>query len=259
MALKFIISPAKKMNALDEPPYATSVPAFLSDAVHLARTIRELTLDEARAVWKCSDALAQLNYERFRTLAEDIQAAPPALTAAIVAYEGIQYQHLGAPVMSERQLAYLSDHLRIISGLYGVLRPFDGVAPYRLEMQARLAVGGSRNLYEYWDSRACDAIAAERDTAVIVSLASQEYAKAVLPYAQERGIHVVTCSFMEPHKTTGKLVQKSTEVKAARGTFVRWCAERGVDRTEDLRGFGERRYAFDPSLSHEEELVFVRR
>ena len=175
--MRFIVSPAKKMNVVDDAFGWRDLPMFADRAARLADAVRALSYDEAKALWQCSDALAELNFERFRTL--DVRSG--ALTPAVLAYEGIQYQNLAPQVMTMEQLDYLQEHLRILSGLYGVVRPLDGVAPYRLEMQAKLAVDGARNLYEFWGDSLSRVLAAETD--VIVNLASVEYAKAVVPSA----------------------------------------------------------------------------
>ncbi|MBP3885619.1 MAG: peroxide stress protein YaaA [Olsenella sp.] len=258
MALKLIISPAKKMRTVDGEPAATSRPIFLDEASRLADELGGLSYKQAKALWRTSDALTGENYDRTRTLSRDMQAEPAALTAAIVAYEGIQYKHIAPDVMDSRQLEWIGRSLRIVSGLYGLLRPFDGVTPYRLEMQAPLSVGGARNLYEYWDSRPYDALCSERDATAIVNLASVEYAKAVLPHALPDGPPVVTCIFGSVRQADGKLVQRATEAKAARGTFVRWCAERGVQEVQELSSFAERNYSFDEARSDDQTLVFVR-
>ncbi|MFR3092519.1 MAG: YaaA family protein, partial [Eggerthella lenta] len=182
--MRFIVSPAKKMNVVDDAFGWRDLPMFADRAARLADAVRALSYDEAKALWQCSDALAELNFERFRTL--DVRSG--ALTPAVLAYEGIQYQNLAPQVMTMEQLDYLQEHLRILSGLYGVVRPLDGVAPYRLEMQAKLAVDGARNLYEFWGDSLSRVLAAETD--VIVNLASVEYAKAVVPSADRCGARV---------------------------------------------------------------------
>ena len=250
MSLRFVISPAKKMRVVDAPPWPMREPGFLGRTERLMCAVRALSREEVQALWACSDRLADLNYERFRTM--DLRRAP---TAAAIAYEGIQYAHLAPEVMSEPELAWLDEHLRILSGFYGMLRPLDGVVPYRLEMQARLAVGGARDLYGFWGSSLYDALAAE-GCDLIVNVASVEYARAVTPWAREGGPQVLTCLFGTLEG--GRLRQRATEAKAARGTFVRWCAERGVERVEELCAFAERGYALDPGLSDERTLVFVR-
>lgn len=266
MSLRLIISPAKRMRPVEGPPFAQTEPQFLSDAVSLARRLRSLSYVELRELWGCSERLAAENARRVRTLAEDMAADTGSLTAAVMAYDGIQYQHLRASVMDERQLSWLGEHLRIASGLYGLLRPFDGVVPYRLEMQARLAVDGARNLYQYWGGRPYDALCSGRDVDTIVNLASVEYARAMLPqhargappHAQGTGPRVVTCLFGDIRTSDDRLVQHATEAKATRGTFVRWCAERGADSVVEMRDFDERGYALDERRSDDTTLAFTR-
>ena len=240
-----VISPAKRMDLVEGPPFARTRPAFLADAQHLARELRSLGYDGARGVWRCSDALAQPNWDRLRTMPEDMAKDPWLLSPAVLTYVGIQYQHLAPQVATEGELAWLSSYLRILSGMYGVLRPFDGVVPYRLEMQAKLAVGGCRDLYEFWAERILGALLGA-GASTIVNVASQEYAKALVPWARPR-IPVITCVFGEVRASDGRVVQRATEAKAARGAFARWCAERGVEKADQLAGFTEREYRLDRS------------
>ena len=248
--MRFIVSPAKKMSVVDSGIAWRDLPLFVDRAERLSNAMRALSYSEAKALWQCSDALAELNYERFRTM--DVRTGP--LTPAALAYEGIQYQHLAPQVMTSAQLDYLQEHLRILSGFYGVLRPFDGVVPYRLEMQAKLAVDGTKSLYDFWGDMLCRSLAAESD--VVVNLASVEYAKAVVSHAERCGVSVVTCLFGSIDGS-GRLVQRSTAAKAARGSMVRWCAERGACRVEDLRAFDVAGYAFDAGRSTADCFVFV--
>lgn len=249
MRLRIITSPAKKMRVVDAPPWPAREPALLARAERLAEALRSLTRDEAQALWRCSDRLADLNYERVRTM--DLAHGE---TAAVIAYEGIQYTHMAPEVMSEEELVWLDDHLRILSGLYGMLRPLDAVVPYRLEMQARLAADGARDLYGFWGDALYEALAAECD--LIVNVASVEYARAVTPFVRGGGPQVLTCLFCILRD--GRLRQPATEAKAARGTFIRWCAERGIEEPDKLRDFRERGYALDESRSADDTLVFVR-
>ena len=249
MSLRFITSPAKKMRVVDAPPWPVREPEFLDRAAELMQAVRTLSRDEAKSLWACSDRLADLNYERFQNM--DLTHDT---TAAVISYEGIQYTHLAAEVMSERELSWLDVHLRILSGFYGMLRPLDGVVPYRLEMQARLAVGGTRNLYEFWGDALYEALAAEGcDT--IVNVASVEYARSVTPWVRPDGPRFLTCLFGVTRD--GRLRQPATEAKAARGTFVRWCAERGVEDAAELRDFSEHRYTLSLERSSDDTLVFV--
>ena len=250
MSLRIIISPAKKMRVVDAPPWPMREPAFQARTETLLEALRALSRDEAQRLWACSDRLADLNYERVRAM--DLSAGT---TAAVVAYEGIQYTHLAAEVMSEDELAWLDEHLRILSGFYGMLRPLDGVVPYRLEMQAHLAVDGTRNLYEFWADALYEALAAE-GCDVIVNVASVEYARAVTPWVRPNGPQLLTCLFGV--ERDGRLRQPATEAKAARGTFVRWCAERGVKTLDELCDFRERGYELSAERSSGDSLVFVR-
>ena len=224
MGLKIVISPAKKMNEEDVPPHPKGLPALVDQTRILLRAMKTLSLEEAQALWQCSDRLARLNYERFACM--------------------------------ERCLAWLDEHLRILSGFYGILRPFDAVVPYRLEMQARLAVGNARDLYAFWDGMLARVLVDE-GCDLVVNLASVEYAKAVVPHAKSLGLHVVTCLFGTVRPSDGKLLQRATEAKAARGTFVRWCAEQTVTTVDAMRAFAERGYAWDEERSDASTLVFV--
>ena len=254
--MRFIVSPAKKMNVVDDAFVWRDLPRFVDNAEQLLGALRALSYGEAQALWGCSDALAELNFERVRAM--DLRAEG-GLTPAVIAYEGIQYQHLAPRVMDEAQLAYVQEHLRILSGFYGVLRPFDGVVPYRLEMQAKLAVGGVADLYAFWGDRLYRMLADETD--VVVNLASVEYAKAVLPHAKAVGVwapRIVTCLF-GTIDAQGRLKQRATAAKAARGSMVRWCAERNVQHVDDLRAFDVLGHAYDEARSTDNCLVFVQR
>ena len=159
--------------------------------------------------------------------------------------------------MDEAQLAYVQEHLRILSGFYGVLRPLDGVVPYRLEMQAKLAAGDAPDLYAFWGDRLYRTLADETD--VIVNLASVEYAKAVLPHAKAAGMRaprIVTCLF-GTIDAQGRLKQRATAAKAARGSMVRWCAEHNVQHPEGLCAFDQLGHVYDEARSTDDCLVFV--
>lgn len=173
--MRIIISPAKKMN-VDTDSFAVSgMPEFLEDTRVLMREIQALTLADARALWKCNDALAELNFRRFRDMELERR-----LTPAVMAYEGLQYRHMAPVVLTRDALSYIAEHLRILSGFYGLLRPFDGVTPYRLEMQARLSVDGAGDLYAFWGGRLAEQLASETDW--VLNLASREYSRAVEPH-----------------------------------------------------------------------------
>ncbi|OFK24812.1 YaaA family protein [Olsenella sp. HMSC062G07] len=271
MGFRIIISPAKRMVASDDEPRPAQAPRLIEDARTLTAALLALGREDAQRLWRCSDALAGAAWAQTLALDEALRQDPTSLTAAVTCYNGIQYTHLAAAVMSTEELAWLEGHLRIVSGMYGVLRPLDGVAPYRLEMQARLAPKGARNLYEFWGDRICkEAIRGAGDAdggadgagdgaTAIVNVASAEYARAVLPAVRAAGVRVITCGFFAPRPRDGKLVQAATEAKATRGGFVRWAAERRIGNVEDLRRFDERGYVLDQGRSSKDDWVFIRR
>ena len=174
MTLGIIISPAKKMNVVEGPPFPITQPALMAQARILRDRLLQLSYEEARDLWRCSDRLAQAEFTRLHETDLDSN-----LTAASLAYEGIQYQHLAPQVMSENALRYLDRHLRILSGMYGVVRPSDGVIPYRLEMQARLAMPArdgrepTKDLYVFWGDALAQTLACDFDTILnVASVAS---------------------------------------------------------------------------------------
>ena len=247
--MRIIISPAKKMNVDTDSFPCQGLPEFLPRAEELCGLLQGKTGEELKKLWKCNDQILALNQQRLRSM--DLRRG---LTPAILAYEGIQYRYMAPGVFTEQALDYVQEHLRILSGFYGVLRPFDGVTPYRLEMQAKLRVGSYRDLYEYWG----DSIAAEifGQTDCVIDLASKEYSVCVSRFLPE-GSRFVTCVFGE--EQNWKIIEKGTLCKMARGEMVRWMAEHQITEPGELRGFDRLDYRFDPERSEEDRLVFVRR
>ena len=247
-AVRIIISPAKKMVEDRDTFAPTGLPAFLPEAEQLAAALRAMTPGELKKLWGCNESIAALNLERLAHM--DLRRAR---TPALLAYEGIQYRYLAPGVLEEEPLRYVEEHLRIVSGLYGLLRPFNAVTPYRLEMQAKLAVEGHRDLYGFWGARLGRALGAETDT--VVDLASKEYSRAVLPHLPP-GTRVVTCVFGELRE--GRVVEKGTLCKMARGEMVRWMARQSITEPEALTAFSALGYRYDPARSEADRLVFLR-
>lgn len=246
--MQIIISPAKKMKSdVDSLPHKT-LPPLIDAAETLLAQLQSMTDAQLQSLWQCNDAIAELNIRRVRQM--NLRAAQ---TPAILAYEGIQYQYMAPGVFEDGQYQYLSDHLRILSGLYGILRPFDGVTPYRLEMQAKLPTASSADLYGFWGHRLADFLASEGD--VLLNLASKEYSKAVLPHLPKK-LQVITCTFAELQN--GKPVEKGTLCKMARGEMVRWMAEHRVRTPAELRSFDRLQYRFSPAHSTATQLVFLK-
>ena len=237
--MRIIIAPAKKMVVDTDSFSVDGPPQFLERAERLKAVLQGMSPKELQALWRCNDAIAKLNVERLAQM--DLRRNP---TPAVIAYEGIQYRYMAPGVMEAAHLDYLREHLRILSGFYGLLRPFDGVTPYRLEMQAKLVVGGCRDLYQFWGDRLARQLASETD--VVLNLASKEYSKAVEAHLPEN-IQLITCIFGE--LKNGKVIEKGTRCKMARGQMVRWLAENQIKSPEDLRAFDQLGYQFCRSSS----------
>lgn len=245
--MKLIISPAKKMNMEEGLPWR-DYPVFLTQTESLMKYMQGLDYEEAKALWKCNDQIAALNVQRFADMNLKGNLSP-----AILAYEGIQYQYMAPGVFEDRSLAWIQEHLRILSGFYGLLRPMDGIVPYRLEMQAKIHMSGYKNLYDFWK----DGIYREltKDTQVILNLASKEYSKCIESYLGEKD-RFITCIFAE--EVSGKRVQKATLAKMARGEMVRYLAEIGAENPEEAKGFKRLGFVFQADKSNEREYVFVK-
>lgn len=245
--MRIIISPAKKMRTDTDTLPWESLPCFIDKAEILYDILRSMSYEELKKLWKCNDQIAALNAERLRT--SDLRTN---LTPAILAYEGIQYQYMAPGVFARQEFRYVQEHLRILSGLYGLLRPFDGVTPYRLEMQAKLKTRDAKDLYSYWNNMIAEQLYSETDC--IVNLASKEYSLCVSRH-QKLDTRFITCVFGE--ERNGKIVEKGTLCKMARGEMVRYLAENQADEPEAIKDFSRLNYAFSPQYSDSSTYVFL--
>lgn len=246
--MKIIISPAKKMVVDTDSLPVQSNPVFLKYTEKIKSFMQALSYGEAKKLWGCNDKIAELNFARFREM--DIHRN---LTPAILSYEGIQYQYMAPIVFTDRALSYIQEHLCILSGFYGVLKPLDGVVPYRLEMQAKAQVEGSDNLYDFWGSKIYGNVC-DKDR-IIINLASKEYSKCVEHYLKPEDIFI-TCVFGELKE--GKVIQKGTLAKMARGEMVRYMAENNVTDLEQLKSFKGLGYQYEKEISGEREYIFIK-
>lgn len=246
--MRIILSPAKKMKVDTDSFPCRSLPQLLPKTEQLYERLRGMSYQELKALWKCSDAIAKVNMERLETM--DLRRN---LTPAILAYEGIQYQYMAPGVFSDQALAYVEEHLRILSGFYGVLRPFDGVTPYRLEMQAKLSMGQGKDLYSFWGDSIAETLFSETDC--ILNLASKEYSRCVSSHLNSR-VKLITVSFCE--RKEGKLIEKGTLCKMARGEMVRYLAEHQIQDPEQIRDFHRLGYRFSPEESNDTTYAFIK-
>ena len=249
-----VISPAKRLDWAERDVSVTE-PAFQDDAIRLSKTARNLTLGDLKKLMDLSDDLARLNRDRYRVFSDTPEAN--ATRPAALAFAGDTYQGLEATSLDTDEMAWAQDHLRILSGLYGVLRPLDSIQAYRLEMGSKLKTRRGKNLYEYWRdqlSKALNAQASEIGSEVLVNCASQEYFGAVDPKALK--LRVVTPVFMEDKAGTPKIV--SFFAKKARGAMARYIIQHRLTDPKGLLDFDSGGYEYRPDLSDEDKPVFVR-
>lgn len=246
--MRVIISPAKQMRTDLESMAPLGLPVYLEEANELLALLRSMNLEELQKLWCCNEAIATQNFVRLQKM--DLKSAA---TSAIEAYDGIQYKYMAPGVFENGEFSYVQEHLRILSGFYGVVKPLDGVTPYRLEMQAKLKVGKSKNLYDYWQDKLYREVV--DDSRIIINLASKEYSKCIEKYLQPEDTYI-TCIFGE--LANGKVVQKGVYAKMARGEMVRYMAERGIEDVEGIKGFYYLNYGYSEEYSKENEFVFLR-
>lgn len=246
--MRIILSPAKKMNEELDSLAPLGLPEYIAQAEEVLSWLRGQSHEDLQKLWKCNDKIAFQNFERLEHM--DLFHR---LTPAILSYEGIAYQYMAPAVFETSQFDYIQEHLRILSGFYGVLKPMDGVTPYRLEMQAKASIGGYRDLYDLWGDRLYKTVRDE--SGVIINLASKEYAKCIEKYLSEddKYITVVFCE-----KAGDKLVTKGTYAKMARGEMVRYMAERKIEDAVEIRNFDRLGYVYREDLSSDEKYVFER-
>lgn len=246
--MKILLSPAKKMNVdLDTLEYI-DLPVYLDQAEQIIAWLKGKSYEELKSLWKCNDKIAEQNVERLQHM-----NLHKNLTPALLSYEGIAYQYMAPAVFEHNQLQYVQSHLRILSAVYGVLKAMDGVTPYRLEMQAKAAIDGHKNLYDFWGSKLYEQVRDE--DGLIINLASKEYSKCIEKYLTEEDTYI-TCTFVE--MANGKLVTKGTYAKMARGEMVRYMAERNIETPQEIKKFDRLGYVFRENLSSEVEYVFER-
>ena len=251
-----VLSPAKKLD-YDSPVRTTkySQPQFVAQAQGLIDVLRQKSATEISGLMSLSDTLARLNVERY-------QAWEPKFTQtnsrqAVLAFNGDVYEGLDAATLSDDQLDWAQQHVAILSGLYGVLRPLDLMQPYRLEMGTRLATGKGKNLYDYWGAEIAGYLnqcLAQQGSDVIVNLASEEYFKSVDQKALKA--QVVQCVFQDEKNGAWKII--SFYAKRARGLMARYIVDHRIVNPEQLKAFNVDGYVFYPEASTDLKLVFRR-
>jgi cytoplasmic iron level regulating protein YaaA (DUF328/UPF0246 family) len=249
-----VLSPAKSLNFDAAPGQAPlSAPQMTEDTAELARAAKRLRVADLKRLMSLSDDLAKLNRDRFQAFDAE---ADDGVQAAF-AFNGDVYRGLMARELDRKALTWAQDHVRILSGLYGVLRPLDAIQPYRLEMGVRLKTRRGASLYDFWGGKiacALNADAAGHKDRTLVNCASEEYFGAVDRSALK--LPVVSCRFLEEKDGEARIV--SFYAKRARGLMARYAIDNRIDRAGDLRGFDRDGYRFIAERSSDEEFVFMR-
>ena len=247
--MKIILSPAKKMITDTDSITAVELPEFIDRTAEILSWMKSQSKEELKSIWKCNDKIAEQNFNRLENM--DLYNM---LTPAVLSYEGIAFQYMAPSVFENRQFDYIQNHLRILSAFYGVLKPMDGVTPYRLEMQAKAEIEDTKNLYDYWGESLYRSVI--DDDRVMINLASKEYSKCIEKYLLDKDKYI-TVTFCE--QSGDKLVTKGTYAKMARGEMVRYMAEKEIENPTDIQKFDRLGYIIRGDLSSESGYVFERK
>lgn len=251
-----VLSPAKKLDFdVDIESVRATKPGLSADTAELLGVARGLSTDDLKRLMGISDALATLNVERFQTFADS--DADATTRPAAYAFRGDTYVGLAVDDFDAGDRRFAQDHLRILSGLYGLLRPLDRIQPYRLEMGTKLATARGNNLYDFWGDRLAKALERQAravDARAVVNCASNEYFKAAR--AENLSVPTITPVFKERRDGKAKII--SFAAKRARGMMARFVVKHRLTDPKDLRDFREAGYRFDPSGSSDNELLFLR-
>ena len=251
-----VISPAKKLDFETAPKFKDhTLPQFIKDTEILVKTARKMSRAKLKQTMKLSDTLAELNYQRYQNFSTPFHLGNAKQAAWV--FNGDTYVGLKADTLNKREMAFAQKHLRILSGLYGILRPLDLIQPYRLEMGARFNPPHRANLYDFWDSRITDnlnALLDDQNDKTLVNLASSEYFKSVR--TKELVGPVLTPIFREIKDGQSRTI--GMFAKQARGTMARFIITNRVDKTEGLKDFNLSGYQFRSDLSDDNKWVYTR-
>lgn len=245
-----ILSPAKNMKIEQMGTKPNSLPSCTREAQMIWEKLSQYSPLDLQILMKINENLAEDSFDRIQTMRWDEKG-----TAAIETYDGIQYKYMNSMTFSDEAKEFAQDHVRILSGLYGVVRPYDSIYEYRLEMLTKMSVNGSRNLYDFWGRRLYEEITRElKGSPVILNLASEEYGKTIRRYVEEP-FRFVTCTFKTWSKGKHKVL--ATAAKMARGSMVRYLVMNQIDDLCGIKKFDWNGYHYEESVSSQNELVFL--
>lgn len=251
-----VISPAKTLDfEKKDNNLPTSEPRFLAKSKIINKELKNYDSYSLEKLMKISTKLATLNKDRIEKWTTNLETSKQA----ILAFKGDVYRGMDVGSLSHSELFYANDHLRILSGLYGILRPLDGINEYRLEMGIKLPVDKFKNLYEFWDNSLEESILEDikkHKNKTIINLASQEYFKSIEGLLEREDVTVITPTFKELRGDKYKII--SLNAKKARGMMTRYIIQNEIEEIEEIKKFNLDGYEFNEEMSNEKELVFTR-
>lgn len=244
--MKIIIAPAKLMKIDRDTFPVQSKPQFLNQAKILAQFLKSRTPQQLQDLWQVSDKVFKSSYQQLEQL--DLEHY---LTPAILAFSGIQYQYMAPDLFTQAALAYIQNNLRILSGFYGMLRPFDGICSYRLELNTKMKGFIDYSLYHFWGSEIADELFKKDD--IVINLASKQYSRLIAPYLTKKR-QMITIDFQELKNKQWKTV--GVHAKMLRGEMVRFIAEKQIKNPAELQDFHDFDYHFDANASSSDHYIF---
>ncbi|OXC23050.1 peroxide stress protein YaaA [Lactobacillus crispatus] len=244
--MKIIIAPAKIMKIDRDSFPIQSKPQFLDKTRILERFLKSRSNEQLKDLWHASENVTKQSILQLENMNLDER-----LTPAILAFSGIQYQYMAPDLFTQPALDYIQKNLRILSGFYGMLRPFDGVCPYRLELNTKMVGFRDYSLYHFWGSDIAENLFQEDN--IVIDLASKQYTRLVKPYLSQ-GRQLITVYFQELKNDKWKTV--GVHAKMARGEMVRYIAEKQIKNPTDLQDFNDFEFQFEPDVSTKDHYVF---
>lgn len=249
------ISPAKTMKQEVFVSRNCELPLFIEQTKKIVAHITQMSVDEIKHSMKVNDKIANDTVKRFQCINFDVHGTPVLYT-----YNGIQYKSMRSDLFTQEEMDYANHHIRIISGLYGILLPNTSIYPYRLEMQTKLMIENTKNLYEYWNQwieEYMDGLDTVRSNEIFINLASNEYSKVIEKHILARNKKYITCIF-KIDRGQGNIRMESTALKKARGLMVEYIIKQKIRTEEELKKFKGDGYSFYPELSSEYEYIFIK-
>ena len=244
--MKIITAPAKIMKIDRDSFPIQSKPQFLDKTRILERFLKSRSNEQLKDLWHASENVTKQSILQLENMNLDER-----LTPAILAFSGIQYQYMAPDLFTQPALDYIQKNLRILSGFYGMLRPFDGVCPYRLELNTKMVGFRDYSLYHFWGSDIAENLFQEDN--IVIDFISKQYTRLVKPYLSQ-GRQLITVDFQELKNDKWKTV--GVHAKMARGEMVRYIAEKQIKNPTDLQDFNDFEFQFEPDVSTKDHYVF---